>query len=332
MDGLGLPTQNTDGLVTEANKGTATADDIVTEVVYDAVSSVTQIIDPRGIVTRTEYDALQRPTDIYTDDLGTGTLASSSTKSHTELFYENSLTINGVSYETNPGSTAFNSSAFKPTRKVRHDAVQTKTGVESFTTYQVYDKLYRPLREVAEFDKSAGGFSANHRVSLTEYGDIVSGKEGLENIVTDDRGKQTKTTMDGLQRPITVVDAFGSSLAATSRSFYTSTGLVWRSIDPLDRRTETEYDTAGRAVKVWSPDPISGIVNKATPSNPLLGSPLTETGYDANSNVTSTTNPLGHVWNSVFDARNRKVTELHPAVTDSENPDAPIASIRPAGG
>ena len=329
MDGLGLPSRNADGLVEDANRGTVTGDDIVTEMVYNAVSSVSQIIDPRGTVTRTEYDALQRATDIFTDDLGAGTVASSSTKTHTELFYDDTVTINGITYPTNLGSTAFNSSAFKPSRKIRHDAVQTDSGVHSFITYQVYDQLYRPLREVAQHNTNGGNFAANHRTTITEYGAISAGKEALVNTVTDDLGKQTRTTTDGLMRPLTVVDALGTSLASTTQSFYTSTGLVWRSIDPQFRRSETEYDAVGRAVTAWSPDPITGLVNRTTPNNPLLGSPQTDTVYDQNSNVIATTNPLGNTWNFSYDTRNRKVQELEPAVTNAEDPDSPVNNIRP---
>ena len=50
-------------------------------------------------------------------------------------------------------------------------------------------------------------------------------------------------------------------------------------------------DAAARPVAVWQPDPVTGLVNRATPNDPLTGSPRTRTAYDKNHNVTLTLNP-----------------------------------------
>ena len=42
-----------------------------------------------------------------------------------------------------------------------------------------------------------------------------------------------------------------------------------------------------------------------------------QTFYDAAGNVAETVNPLGHAWDYVYDARNRKVQELEPSVLDA---------------
>ncbi|WP_367871237.1 RHS repeat-associated core domain-containing protein [Luteolibacter sp. Populi] len=325
MDGAGLPTRNAEGLVTEGTKGSVTGGDLATSFTYDAVGSLILQTDPKGAVTRTFYDAIQRPTHVFTgltaveaagDLLACSNAANvSADKTYTEYKYTDAdldLPEGGV-VKGNPGSTAFDSSGFKPTEVIRHGAVLTASGTINLHTYTQYDVLYRPLRTEIEYE--SGVFS----ISETVYGDgnLNDGKEALEITTTDERNKVTKTMLDGLLRATSITDASGSALAATSETVYSSTGLVWKTIDAENRETETEYDGVGRTVTVWRPDPLTGLVNRATPDNPLLGSPASRTGYDKNGNVTSTVNPLGHRWEYEFDARNRRITERQPAVTDT---------------
>jgi RHS repeat-associated protein len=341
MDGMGLPTRNGNGLVTEATKGSATGNDLVTTFEYNNVGTLIRQTDPRGFVTRTFVDAIQRPTHVFAgfskaeSDIGeaqgegipnktakevamrdwySNQAEASTTKTHTEYLYTDTGLVlpRGGSVKGNPGSSAFNTSGFKPTHVIRHKAVLTANGPLDLNTYTQYDALYRPVRTETQYE--SGSFA----VSTTAYGAISSNKEALQTTATDDRGKVTLTVLDGLQRPLSVTDAFGTALAATSSTVYSSTGLAWKKIDPLTRETETEYDAIGRPVKVWQPDPLTGLVNRATPTDSLLGSPCTQTGYDRNGNVAFTVNPLGFRWDYEYDARNRKTVERQPAVTKTE--------------
>lgn len=324
MDGAGLPARNVDGIVTEANKGSATGNDLVTRFAYNPVGVLIRQTDPRGIVTRTFYDSIQRPIHIFTgltEAEGNGNLAAciaaaaaSTGKTHTEFKYTDTglaMPEGGVT-KGNPGGTAFNSSGFKPTEVIHHDAVFTSTGTSTLRTYAAYDALYRPIRTETEYEPNT------FTVSISSYGAIVAGKESLQTTSTDDRDKVTRTVMDGLQRPVSVTDAFGSALAAETETIYSSTGLVWKNIDPMGRESETEYDSAGRSVAAWLPDPVSGVVNRATPNNHLTGSPRAQTAYDKTGNVTVSINPLGFRWEYEYDARNRRTLELQPTVTQTE--------------
>ncbi|WP_018970347.1 Calx-beta domain-containing protein [Rubritalea marina] len=338
MDGVNLPQKNSNGLVPDSNRGSPGATDIHTRIYYDAVNNPTITLDSRGTHTRTFYDAIQRPQHIFTGINGSevhnyntaaAAAAASNTKTHTQLSYADQLSINGSVLDANPGSSAFNSAGFKPTKVVLHGAVLTDQGTATLTTYNVYDNVYRQTQEVAQFDSNAGGFEQNFRRTITTYGARSNGKESLDITVTDDLGRKTKTILDGLGRPTSVTKAHGTTLAATTRTQYTSTGLAWKTIDPLLRESETEYDAAGRPVRVWSPDPITGKVNRTLSADGLTGSPMVETQYDANSNVLKTINPLGKVWDFTYDARNRRTDEYQPAVTDAENPASPGAAQRP---
>ncbi len=328
MDGAGLPSQTGDDgekIVEEANKGSVTGNDLVTRMEYNAVGSVIRQMDPRGVVTRTFYDSIQRPIHVFTgltEAEASGTLASltalaasSNEKTHTELRYTDAnLTFpgSGTVMKGNPGGTAFDTSGFKPTQVIRHDAALTSSGTMDLHTYAAYDALYRPLRTESEYESGVYAITGN------TYGTITAEKDSLQSTVTDDRGKVTKTIMDGLQRPVTVTDGFGSALPATSQSVFSSTGLVWKTIDPLGRETETDYDASARPVAVWQPDPITGLVNRTNPNHPSLGSPRTRTAYDKNGNVTVSINPLGYRWEYQYDARNRKTIETQPTVTKTE--------------
>jgi RHS repeat-associated protein len=321
MDGLGLPTlpDLNDPQIVELDEAThITAADIVTQTAYTAVNSVDSTTDARGTVTKNFYDALQRIRHTYThfeaSDANTNgtengtTVADSSEKAHTEFVY---------SIAENTGASGFSSGGFKPTQIIRHDAVRGADGASGLWTlssHATYDKVYRATQTRAEYKPSS------FNQTDTVYGTIASGKETLISTVTDDRSKVIRTTKDGLNRAILVEDAVGTTDEISTQTFYTSTGLKWKSIDPNDNETETEYDLVGRAVKVYQPDPLTGVVH---PSN----SPVTETVYDAASNVKATINPRGYRWDFTFDARNRKVKEEAPAVVDAETVGKP--TVRP---
>lgn len=336
MDGVGLPTQNADGLVAETSKGSATGNDLVTTFQYNAVGSRIRQTDPGGNVTRTFHDSLRRPVHVFTgfsvaeantgdatgDPLAwfTSQAAASTEKTHTEFQYVDAnvpMPVGGA-VKGNPGSTAFVSSGFKPTVAIKYAAVRTAAGTADLRIYVAYDALYRTL--VTQTQYEAGAVA----VGTTTYGGVSAQKEALQTHSISARdgnpahNKVTRTILDGLQRPVSVIDAFGTPLAATAQTIYASTGLIWKTIDAENRESETEYDGVGRVVKVWQPDPVSGVVNRTSPDDPLAGSPCTQTGYDKNGNVTVTLNPLGYRKEYEYDARNRRIVERHPSVTKTE--------------
>ncbi|MEZ0297551.1 MAG: LamG-like jellyroll fold domain-containing protein, partial [Candidatus Methylacidiphilales bacterium] len=281
---------------------------------YDARGNKVLERNENGIATLYQYDALNRLTAQVRDMNGDGVADSSDiTTSFTHNAANAKLTVTsptgGVShmeydalqrliktkdaldnettftYGANSGGTAFDSSGFKPT---------STTDARGFTSQVVYDDLYRPVQSTSEY--VVGGATA---VSTTQYD-----KVGNTVLTTDPLNRQSSVTYDALNRPLVATNPD----ATTAQMFYTSTGLKWKAINELGRAAETEYDAAGRPVIAYGPLVSDGYGSTARPT--------TTTIYDAASNVIAAINPLGRRSDFVFDARNRKVQDLMPAVYD----------------
>lgn len=316
-DGLGRITKSARDMDGDGLIGTV---DIITQFGYDDVGLVRKKIDPRGFATVTFYDDLHRPQHVFSGvpqasadgDIATLTsMASSSrTVTHQELSYD---------VARNPGGGLLN--PFKPTVVTRHNAVSMDRSLADATLEDttLYDDVYRPTETNSEY---AQGFS---KTTQFGYGTVNgNGREPLVSTVSDSLGKVTQTTRDALGRETEIIDGFGNSdtsLVLTTTKEYTSTGLLWSVVDPLLRRTETEYDSVGRPVKVFLPDPTTGLITAS--------SPVTETEYDDNGNVSAVIDPLLRRTDFDYENRNRKWRTRQPAVTDASDPDTPVASVRP---
>ncbi|HSI85617.1 MAG: hypothetical protein ACAI35_21790 [Candidatus Methylacidiphilales bacterium] len=124
-------------------------------------------------------------------------------------------------------------------------------------------------------------------------------------LITDPLNRETAVTYDALNRPLVTTNPD----ATTTQAFYTSIGLKWKVINERGHAAETEYDTADRAVVSYGPEVSDGYGSTARPTTMAV--------YDAVGNVIAAINPLGQRSDFAFDARNRKVQDLLPAVYDA---------------
>jgi RHS repeat-associated protein len=341
LDGLGVPINTPDSVTPAAQ----TATDVMTVTDYNAVDLPILVTDSRGFRTAHFYDGMLRPIHTFAgipelhstsySDL-TAAAELSPTITHTEMVYNEAgaealVEIDNENYRTYPGSSIFASDGLKPSKTIQHDAIQTPTGLADAVSYAVYDAVFRPTLTVTQHSNTGVTFAENYAKSTVDYGTVVNQKQGLTEISTDPLGRVTLTERDGLKRTRQVT--VGTNLPAAERkvanTFYTSTGLVFRVTDSLNRVTETEYDAVGRSVKTWQSDPITGLIDRTQPNDPLLGSPCTQSIYDANGNVEATINPLGHRSDAVYDPRNRKIKDIGPAITDATLPGNPIPNVEP---
>lgn len=296
--------------------------DLVTEYTYNGVGSRLTVKNPRGYITTTTYDSIQRPSTVK--DALNGT---------TQYFYE-----------INSGASGFDTSGFKPTRII--DA-------RNYTTFVTYDALYRETERNVQYRTSPWLYA----LTTTDYDEVGNpthvwdalnpkGVAGSNAVVT---------TYDALNRPRVTTYQDGRS----TETFYTSTGLKWKKRDERGQEFLAEFDGEGRQVKTISPlvddaftntwktiveesvfDGVNNLVAKIdgrgnrwdytfdgrnrktdeyAPSvldrdTGVSVRPHTHFVYDNAGNLTQVTDPRGHVTDTRFDVANRPYEVEQPAV------------------
>ncbi|MFA6287905.1 MAG: hypothetical protein WC661_11025 [Opitutaceae bacterium] len=290
MDGsLKTAAATTHVLTGTADSYRATNLHLVTTTTYDNLNAKLTVTDPENHATTMAYDALGRL--------------------HTKTDALNHTTTYDYDVAKNCGGSVFDSSGFKPTTVT--DPRTYPTAV-TYHTEVTYDKLYRPTDESVEY---APGVYALTQKKYDAVGNLLT--VTAPAATGQATGTVTKTTYDALRRPLTVTEAFGNTLAATTTKAYTSTGLAWKTVADfgdaphLNLVTTTDYDAAGRPVKVHAP----AVVDALNPGDPV--SPVTENHYDAAGNVDYVINPLGRRTDYTYDDRNRRLTEKQPSVVDA---------------
>ena len=282
-------------------RGTGITDEnIRTDTEYDDAGNVIAITDPAGIVTRTYYDAANRPNLIIQNFTGTGVYnpAFPDENIRAEYFYD----ANG-------------------------NLIATKDTLGIYTrTY--YDELNRPetvvqnLTGQSYLDESppARGSDTNIRAD-TEYdanGNVIA--------TIDPRGITTRTYYDSLNRPITVVQNLGGQAISEpepptggeifnirSDTYYDEAGNVIATVDPRGVATRTYYDSAnrpyatvqnliGQSIYVTTPPARGGILSD--------DNVRTDIAYDSFGRRDFTTDPMERVTKYQYDVLGRldKVT------------------------
>ncbi len=106
----------------------------------------------------------------------------------------------------------------------------------------------------------------------------------------------------------TLPDPDGSGPLASPEvsTTYDSFGNVTSTTDALNYTTDFEYDRLNRKVQVTLPDPdLNSSENPGTDGDGPLSRPETNFAYDAAGNIVATTDALGRVSTTLFDALNR---------------------------
>lgn len=280
------------------------------------------VTDPRGTQTQTEYDLLLRPTKV-TQALGLPE------QTVVDMFYDGA----------NAGGSAFNVSGFKPTRIER---VVSGLTYETENTYDelyrlkktrvlfdvagnrwaetetVYDKVGNPVQVTDPLDQvTTTVFDGLKRPTMVTYADgsvvnTLHSSTGLtwkvEEQVSAGVTRTTETLYDGMGRATKVIAPPVTAGTAETETLYDDFGRVLATIDPLDRRTDFQYDTRNRKthdilpeVEVVGEDGVLGLVR-----------PTIVTAYDEVGNVISVTDPRGHTTTTEYDGLNRPFRVTDP--------------------
>jgi RHS repeat-associated protein len=139
--------------------------------------------------------------------------------------------------------------------------------------------------------------------------DITSLRGTVKRVAFDERGRVRSNTY-----------ALGLPEQQVVRYEYTG-DLLTAQIDPLNRRDEYQYDTAGNLTRLTRLAGTSEAASWNTTWDATLGRPLTITdpngnssvmSYDAKGNLITVQNAPGEIWTFTYDAQGRRVTSTDP--------------------
>jgi RHS repeat-associated protein len=263
--------------------------DLTTHFVYNNANARIQTTNPRGFVSVMVYDNLQRLVQSIQPlpDRAAGYVPSLAGGDYVTRFEYDPA--------KNPGSGAFSSSGFKPTKT---------TDPRGYVTEITYDELYRVTDTKAQYSLSPAAYAE----SSTKYDEVGNAIASIDAL-----GKRTETDYDALNRPSVVRYAVATPGQVNpafgyAQSYYTSQGFTWKTRDPEGRETTQDYDHAGRVTHVRSP-----LVDRG---DGVSASAVTQTLYDGAGNVAAVIDARGKQTDFTYDARNRKLTETRPAALD----------------
>jgi RHS repeat-associated protein len=259
--------------------------DLVTTTAYNAFNLPVAVTDPRGIITRHEYDAIGRPVRaiVNAED-------PDSSKRQVTLF------TNGNSIITDDyvGGSIFNMSGFKPLQV---------TDPRGFVTTFTYDKLYRQTSKTLTDTSYSPAMLVRTETLYDDAGNATHQYDPLNRL--------TRTEFDALGRPVRVhFPQAADTPASSTQSFHTPSGLVWRTLDEVGAETLISYDAAGRKVRT-----LAAPIHDQTSG--LMVRPESTITYDNAGNVIRVLDPLGRSTETEYDDRNRPKKVTFPAVLNA---------------
>ncbi len=300
------------GLLTHPGAPVPYNDDIVTQYTYDTVGNQTSVIDPRGKVSCSQYDGLNRVIKSIAKIGDTDCGVEDGNDLITEYAYDS--VGNRTSVKDPEGNTASYS----------YDSLNRLMGVtdalSNSTTYG-YDNVGNRTRVT----------DARGKVSCTQYDSLNRVTTEIRNIGDTDCGIDgddivTTYTYDGRGNRTSVTDP----LSNTTTYVYDNANRLIQVIDPISCVTSYEYDDAGNRTKVtdsngnidyFEYDAANRLITSIGKNNDTSQIPDSDDAestytYDANGNRTSVsvaaTVILTMTTTYTYDDVNRLISETNP--------------------
>ena len=263
---------------------------------YDGLGNVLKSTDRNGRDTTFTYDAFSRNITTKTPENITSTVKSNAF---------------GQVIEIKDGANRTTSYTYDKDGNLKSVTETAASGVTIETTYS-YDKAGR-LRDVTDARGNVVRYTydaANRVLSRTE--DYGSGKlnltttytydaKGQQIAVTDPAGSVTQINYDLGGRKVRVIQDVGTGkLNLTADYNYRADGKVISMVEAVGtiaaRTTSYDYDALGKLMQTRvDPNGINETTNFA---------------YDANGNVTASTDTLGRTTRYVYDQENRQILKV----------------------
>ncbi len=280
------------------NGGAMTRPAILTT--YDPNGNVIQMTDPRGVITQSTYDTLNRA---ITSTQAVGTAVAVTTE--TRYDRNGNVTALILYNSAESGGAQLTSYVYDALNRKTSETLPSPDNATRVTTFTYY-------RNGAVKDVTDPKGQVRRSASYDLAGRLLTQELRLANSTVE----ETRTlTYDSVGRISTVADAMGSStltydllsrLLSEARSTSGQTAYT----------TQNGYDAAGNATQVIypgaTPRTISRTIDRAgrlTSQADSAGTPTTYL-YDANSNVTKRTDANGVVTDQIFDALNRMTSTI----------------------
>ena len=217
----------------------------------------TSVTDVNGVEITTEYDALGRKTKVSNQSTGIKTTYEYRWTLPAATDWTKEQPVNPPEGVTGvaPGARITGVSAVAATSAY---AIRTETTVQAPVT-AYYDRLGRVIRTVKE------GFNGQQTYTDTVYNTLGQTIAVSLPYLAGTPRLWTTTTYDALGRVVTVT---APNLTTTTNTYAGRTTKV--TVDALDRDPQTNatlVDAKGRTIKVWNPDPVSGVADTAKPAS-----------------------------------------------------------------
>jgi RHS repeat-associated protein len=268
---------------------------------FDAFGNITAARDPRGNVTKTTFDRLNRAVRV---DLPNCTLGCSSPAAYETVTYDANGNVT-AKRDRRAQTTDFTVDTLNRTVKVLLPSVGGAPRAQAVTHVDLKGNILDTTNAVgAVTSYTYNQFDLPKTISMTDRYPAV--QTSTATFDYNDLGQQTwaRDTFNAVTAseflPTGEQTKITDPTGAIWQSTYDALGRTTASFDPLNRSSKTVYNAASESITSQRADSSGAVVTQSS------------IVYDQNGNATSSTDPRSNVTSYAYDAMNRLVTVTAP--------------------